>query len=36
MSAGGTAMLSMYIAIGMVMSVYSHSEKNYRVFYDAN
>lgn len=36
MSAGGTAMLSMYIAIGMVMSVYSHSEKNYRVFYDAS
>ncbi len=36
MSAGGTAVLSMYIAIGLVMSVYSHSEKNYRVFYDAN
>ena len=35
-SAGGTAMLSMYVCIGMVMSVYSHSEKNYRVFYDPN
>ena len=35
-SGGGTAMLSMYIAIGLVMSTYSHSGKNYAVFYDAN
>ena len=34
-SAGGTAMLSMFIAIGLVMSVYAHSNKNYAVFYDA-
>ncbi len=35
-SAGGTAMLSMYIAIGLVMSVHAHSDKNYAIFYDAN
>ncbi len=35
-SQGGTSMMSMFISIGLVMSVYSHSEKNYRVFYDAN
>ena len=35
-SQGGTSMISMFISIGLVMSVYSHSEKNYRVFYDAN
>ena len=35
-SGGGTAMLSMFIAIGLVMSTYSHSNKNYAVFYDAN
>ncbi len=35
-SQGGTAMLSMFLGIGLVMSVYSHSEKKYRVFYDAN
>lgn len=34
LSQGGTAVISMYIGIGMVMSIYSHSEKNYRVFYD--
>ncbi len=34
-SQGGTSMISMFISIGLVMSVYSHSEKNYRVFYDA-
>lgn len=33
-SQGGTSMVSMFICIGLVMSVYSHSEKNYRVFYD--
>ncbi len=35
-SQGGTAMLSMFIGIGIVMSTYSHSEKKYRVFYDAD
>ena len=35
-SGGGTALLSMFIAIGLVMSTYSHSAKNYAVFYDAN
>ncbi len=34
LSQGGTATLSMYIGIGLVMSTYSHSEKKYRVFYD--
>ncbi|MDR0947281.1 MAG: FtsW/RodA/SpoVE family cell cycle protein [Ruminococcus sp.] len=33
-SQGGTAMLSMFAGIGIVMSTYSHSEKIYRVFYD--
>ena len=33
-SAGGTAVLSMYIAIGLAMSVYSHSEKKNSIFYD--
>jgi rod shape determining protein RodA len=33
-SQGGTSMVSMFVSIGLVMSVYSHSEKNYRVFYD--
>ncbi len=33
-SDGGTAMLSMYVAIGFVMSTYSHSDKGYAVFYD--
>lgn len=33
-SDGGTAMLSMYISIGLVMSTYSHSDKGYAVFYD--
>lgn len=31
-SAGGTAMMSMYLAIGLAMSVYTHSEKEYRIF----
>lgn len=35
-SHGGTSMASMFVCIGLVMSVYSHSEKNYRVFYDAD
>ena len=34
-SAGGTAMLSMYLAMGLVLSVHAHNEKKYRVFYDA-
>lgn len=34
-SAGGTAMLSMYLCIGLVISVYTHNQKKYRVFYDA-
>lgn len=33
-SQGGTSMVSMFVCIGLVLSVYSHSEKNYRVFYD--
>lgn len=35
-SQGGSGMASMFVCIGIVMSAYSHSEKNYRVFYDAN
>lgn len=35
-SQGGSSMASMFVCIGLVMSTYSHSEKNYRVFYDAN
>ena len=34
LSQGGTSTLSMYIGVGMVMSTYSHSDKNYRVFYE--
>lgn len=34
MSAGGTAMLSMFIAIGLVLSTHSHREKQKRMFYD--
>ncbi len=34
-SAGGTAMLSMYLCVGLVISAYSHNKKKYRVFYDA-
>ena len=35
LSQGGTSTLSMYIGLGLVMSAYSHSEKKYKVFYDA-
>lgn len=35
-SQGGSSMASTFVCIGLVMSAYSHSEKNYRVFYDAN
>lgn len=31
-SAGGTATVSMYIALGFVVSAYSHNDKKYRVF----
>ena len=34
LSAGGTSTLSMYIAIGMVISVRTHNERKYNVFYD--
>ena len=34
-SAGGTAMVSMYLCIGLVISAYTHNLKKYRVFYDA-
>lgn len=31
-SAGGTATVSMYVALGFVVSAYSHNDKKYRVF----
>ena len=34
-SAGGTAMVSMYLCIGLAMSAYTHKTRKYRVFYDA-
>jgi rod shape determining protein RodA len=34
LSQGGTAMLAVFLGIGLVMSTYAHSEKTYRVFYD--
>ncbi len=34
LSAGGTAMVSMYVAIGLVLSTYIHSNKKYNVFYE--
>ena len=34
MSAGGTAMVSMYTIIGLVLRTYSHRAVNYNVFYD--
>lgn len=33
-SGGGTAMVSMFVVIGLVMSTYSHSTKHYALFYD--
>ncbi len=36
LSAGGTAMVSMYVIIGLVLSTYSHRAVIYNVFYDAN
>lgn len=35
-SAGGTAMVSMYAVIGIVLSVYNHRARTYNVFYDDN
>ncbi len=34
-SAGGTAMVSMYLCIGLVISSYTHKVKKYRLFYEA-
>lgn len=36
MSAGGTAMVSMYMVIGLILSIYSHRARTYNVFYDDN
>ncbi|HHX56882.1 MAG TPA: FtsW/RodA/SpoVE family cell cycle protein [Clostridiales bacterium] len=36
LSGGGTAMLSMFIAIGFVMSTYANREKKHHVFYDSD
>ncbi len=36
LSAGGTAMVSMYAVIGLVLSTYSHRAVTYNVFYDDN
>ena len=36
LSAGGTAMVSRYAIIGLVLSVYSHRARTYNVFYDDN
>lgn len=33
-SGGGTAMLSMYVIIGLVLSTYAYRGVNYNVFYD--
>ena len=35
-SGGGTAMVSMYVIIGLVQSTYSHRAVNYNLFYDDN
>lgn len=35
LSAGGTAMVSMYTAIGLVMSTYRHNHKEYNMFYES-
>jgi len=34
LSAGGTSVISMYIAAGLVMSVHSHRKKNVHMFYE--
>lgn len=33
-SAGGTALVSMYVAIGFVLNCIAHNNKKYRMFYD--
>jgi rod shape determining protein RodA len=33
-SAGGSSMLSLYLAIGLVLSVWAHREKKYHMFYE--
>jgi rod shape determining protein RodA len=33
-SAGGSSMLSLFIAIGLVLSVWAHKEKKYHMFYE--
>ena len=33
-SAGGTALVSMYVAIGFVLNCITHNNKKYRMFYD--
>lgn len=35
LSAGGTAMVSMYLCVGLVISAYTHNIRKHRVFYDA-
>jgi len=35
MSAGGTAVVCMYVAVGLVNSTRCHNTRKYRVFYDA-
>lgn len=35
LSAGGTSVVTMYAAIGLVISTYTHNKKKYRLFYDA-
>jgi rod shape determining protein RodA len=35
LSAGGTAIVSMYMALGLVISTYTHNEKKRRFFYDS-
>ena len=34
-SQGGSALIALFAGIGLVMSTYSHSEKKYKMFYDA-
>lgn len=34
-SAGGTAMVSMFLSVGLVISAYTHNTKKYRLFYEA-
>lgn len=34
LSAGGTAIVSMYVAIGLVLNCYAHNNKKHKMFYD--